>query len=683
MLFKDSDVVGSFKGFTEKGLEFAAEIVAPYDSSMVDKPQLGQFLLIELSSEDEAALGRITRFVPSGLLATPEGEDYVNTMQQREQQIPEDLKKQRLKYRVQVKLLGAVRVIEDRIVYVPSQRRLPHLGAKVSVPSAAVLEQICALNGGATELGDYVLGEFVYCGSSKKLKEPELRPVDPKLSVKFDITNLKEKRTVVFARAGYGKSNLIKYLLSELYRTPPTTDDGRKIGTLIFDPQGEYFWPDITNRPGLCDVPHLKDQLVVFTNRKPRSEYYGSWKVGEVKLDVRSLRPRDVVDIVVPPEKQLNQNVLKLKGMSQERWSALVDLIDKEGLQVDIADVAELLGYRRQDAEAKVAEIGAAISNVSNIVHSLHDKDSQVLKGTIEALLKGRIVVMDISMVSNAVGTMLMSLMLRRIFSFNQENFTSPDKAYVSAIAVIEEAQSVLGRNLDDTSPPVEWVKEGRKYQLGAVLVTQEPGSLATEIVSQADNWFSFHLLSEADAQTLGRHNAHFSDDVLSHIIAEPIPGNCYMWSAPRQPFVLPVRVRNFSELYGKNVQKEGNVAHVRAAGAAEITADMAKAMEGITLRLQNSLKGKNVRLVSIPIEGKPGQELVGVYSGQLYHLIKDAKTPTDLQSEAELKRPLMSSILGESQLQIVIHNQKEYYAAPIEAWTTALGKRPNPVSAD
>src|SRR6266568_1421748 len=131
MLFADSQTVGTFKGFNEKGLEFAAEIIAPYDGNMLDRPQLGQFLLVELGSVEEAALGRITRFVPTGLLSGPEGEDYVNTMQRRQHAVPEDLKRQRLKYRVQVKLLGAVRADHGIIRYVPSQRRLPHLGARV------------------------------------------------------------------------------------------------------------------------------------------------------------------------------------------------------------------------------------------------------------------------------------------------------------------------------------------------------------------------------------------------------------------------------------------------------------------------------------------------------------------------------------------------------------------------
>ncbi len=208
MLFADSEVFGTFKGFTEKGLEFAAEIVAPYTASMLEKPQLGQFLLIELGSIEEAALGRITRFVPTGLLAGPEGEDYVNTMQRRQQAVPEDLKQQRLKYRVQIKLLGAVRVVNDEILYIPSQRRLPHLGARVALPSSDVLASLCKLSGGGTTLGFYVLGEYVYSGAGTLDDNGVFKSINPRLPITFDINNLVSRRSVVFARAGYGKSNL-------------------------------------------------------------------------------------------------------------------------------------------------------------------------------------------------------------------------------------------------------------------------------------------------------------------------------------------------------------------------------------------------------------------------------------------------------------------------------------------
>src|SRR2546429_5702534 len=149
MLFANSQTMGTFKGFNEKGLEFAAEIVAPYDAGMLERPQLGQFLLIELGSVEEASVGRITKFVPTGLLAGPEGEDYVNTMQRRNQAVPEDLKQQRLKYRVQVKLLGAVKIENDEIVYVPSQRRVAPPGEPGSLARAAFVLDVVERSRGA------------------------------------------------------------------------------------------------------------------------------------------------------------------------------------------------------------------------------------------------------------------------------------------------------------------------------------------------------------------------------------------------------------------------------------------------------------------------------------------------------------------------------------------------------
>ncbi|TMQ68694.1 MAG: DUF87 domain-containing protein [Candidatus Eisenbacteria bacterium] len=677
MLFADSEVFGTFKGFNERGLEFAAEIVSPYDASMLDRPQLGQFLLIELGSQEEAALGRITRFVPAGLLAGPEGEDYVNTMQRRQSPVPEDLKRQRLKYRVQVKLLGAVRVDSGRIVYVPSQRRLPHLGARVALPSGAVLQELCRLSRGTTDLGDYVLGEFVYGGGGLVLEDPTFRPLDPKLVVTFDVRRLVSRRSVVFARAGYGKSNLMKYLLSELYREAPKTDSGIDVGTLIFDADGEYFWPDrVKGRPGLCDVAHLRERIVVFTNRQPPSSYYESWKVGGVKLDVRDLRPRDVIGIAVAPERQEQQNVLKLKSLTDANWRMLVDLMETKGLQATDTEIGQCLGYQGTQIQNAAAEIGAARSNMFGVVKLLHDPDSPLLGGAIQALRAGLIVVVDISLLSSAAGRMISGLMLRRIFSHNQENFTG-GQSVIPVITVLEEAQSVLGRQLEESSPFVEWVKEGRKYDLGAILITQQPGSIAPEILSQADNWFCFHLLSEGDAGTLGKYNSHFSDDVLAHLIAEPIPGNCFMWSAPHQPFVLPVRVRNFEALYKKAVKDDPHEGRLNGLRAQRLGQDLAGALDRLAQRLLAALKDPKIKYVRVPAAMPGGKDGVGIYSGQLYHLIKGIKTEADTQPEDRLKKQLLGRILGEVAVQETRHDGKDYFCAAHEDWTRALGFAP------
>ena len=673
-LFSKSKLMGTFKGFSEKGFEFAAEIVAPYNSDMQDRPQLGQFLLIQLSTPEEASLGRITKFVPSGLLASTEGEDYVNTMQEREQDVPEDLKKSKLKYRVQIKLLGAVKNIKEngkeKIVFVPSQRRLPHLGAKVALPSDSVLTELCQLSEGETDLGDYVLGEFVY---SARTTEPEsvMRHITPKLKVTFNINNLVSKRTVVFARAGYGKSNLIKYLIGELYKQGcPKTERGQNVGTLVFDADGEYFWPDFKNRPGLCDVSQLKDHVVVFTNRTNPNKYYESWKAGSVKLDIRDLPAKDVIGIAISSERQDNQNVIKLKSVSHTNWRALVDLIHSQGLQASDTDVGTLLGYAQNQIATSGAEIGGARSNMYNVVNHLHDPNSQLISGTLTALREGHCVIIDISMLSSTAGFNIAGLLMRKIFNYNQENFTG-GLSPIPVISIIEEAQSVLGKSLEESSPFVEWVKEGRKYDLGAMLITQQPGSMAPELLSQADNWFSFHLLSEGDAGTLGKYNSHFSHDILAHLIGEPIIGNCYMWSAPRQPFVLPVRIRSFEELYSKSVVKDGDMEEYSNSPAIAIKKKSQEQDLALANALSEKLQATTVKLKDFP------NDVLGIYEGQLYMILRGIKQTSEFQNEFRAENELKSIILG-LLLETDITIQKadfpgkgpvNYYCAPRENW--------------
>ncbi|MFN8657699.1 MAG: DUF87 domain-containing protein [Candidatus Obscuribacterales bacterium] len=667
MLFADSELVGTFKGFNDRGLEFSAEIVAPYNANMLDRPQLGQFILVELASPDDAALGRITRFVPSGLLASAEGEDYVNTMQRRHQSVPEDLKEQRLKYRVQVKLLGAVRMVDGKVIYVPSQRRLPHLGARVAFPSAKVLQELCKLSQGKTHLGEFALGEFVFSGAGIDHGSPGLRAVEPRLDVTFDINNLVSRRSVIFARAGYGKSNLMKFLVSELYRESPKTRNGRDVGTLIFDPNGEYFWPDaVAGRPGLCDVPRVRDKVIVFTSKQPPSPYYGSWKVGDVKVDIRDLRAGDVISIAISPDRQQQQNVLKLKAVTQSNWQGLVDLIHSQGLQASDEDVGRLMGYPKNQLGTAAVEIAAARSNMCAVVRSLHDPHSKLLSGTIQALGKGCIVIIDLSLLSSAAGEVLAGLLLRRIFSHNQENFTGGQQI-LPVISIIEEAQSVLGRTLDDTSPFVEWVKEGRKYDLGAILITQQPGSMAPEILSQSDNWFCFHLLSEGDASTLGRYNSHFSNDVLAHIIAEPIPGNCFMWSAPHQPFVLPVRIRSFEDAYKGEVKSSATESRIDGLLAQDVQQEVGQALDDLKQRVLEAFKQPHVKYVEV--SDGAGSKKIGVKSGQFYYLIKEQKRDADVQSEEQLKPAVMNSIFGAGTWSIVNCNTVEYYCTTEEEW--------------
>ena len=269
-----------------------------------------------------------------------------------------------------------------------------------------------------------------------------------------------------------------------------------------------------------------------------------------MKLDIRQLSAQRVLGIALPAERQDQQNVTKLKSLGTERWTRLVDLISVHRYDVDPAEVRRICGIRPVTEEQQT---NAIIGNMVRVVDALHDPSSQMLRALKTALSDGKLCVMDISQLRGQRGLHLASIILAEVFAHNQREFTKASPHAIPCIAVVEEAQTVLSAGpAAEDSPFVSWVKEGRKYGLGAVLVTQQPGSIPSELLSQGDNFFVFHLLSAGDLAALKRANAHFSDDLLATLLNEPLVGHGVFWSSASgtdrhaRPYPLPVRVLSF-----------------------------------------------------------------------------------------------------------------------------------------
>jgi len=292
---------------------------------------------VQLESPDEAVLGRITSLSSEGKLTSPSGEDFNIRAVSEHRQVPDDLREQYLRYRVNIRVLGVLRNTGSGLTFIASHRRLPHVGSPVAFPSPAVLQEITGHNRpDGAPIGHFALGEYIYARDTDVITRLDwMQFKEPSVVVRFPIDSLVARRSFVFARAGFGKSNLTKLLFSRLYATTPTVTKrgGREVpvGTVIFDPDGEYFWPDDKGRPGLADVPELQDKLVVFTSRRAPSAYYQSFVAGGIRLDIRRFRPGDVVAIALGPERQDQQNVRKLAGLPRPKWEELVNLIYQHG----------------------------------------------------------------------------------------------------------------------------------------------------------------------------------------------------------------------------------------------------------------------------------------------------------------------------------------------------------------
>jgi hypothetical protein len=234
--------------------------------------------------------------------------------------------------------------------------------------------------------------------------------------------------------------------------------------------------------------------------------------------------------------------------------AATVDEVYANGNAADGNLIKQLL----QLEASQEAEMVAARANMTNIVRQMHDPNSQMIDMLFSSLKRGKICVIDISQLRGTPGLILAGLILQRIFEHNQEEFTKAKPETIPVIAVIEEAQTIFGGvGSSGEGPFISWVKEGRKYDLGSIMITQQPGSIPNEILSQGDNWFIFHLLSSGDLQSVKKANAHFSDDLLSTLLNEPILGHCIYWSSSGgKSYPVPIRVLSFENLYSARDQQ-------------------------------------------------------------------------------------------------------------------------------
>ncbi len=535
----EETIVGIFVGLESSSNEYIAHLIAPYKP---DFPiEIGDLLLVK--STNNQIVARVMDYVPRGEFMTSMGERWLNeiTSQGAIDAVGQDIKRSKISYRVRIKVLGSM--LDGK--FSPGLRKIPQITSKVRLPDKGEFKNIItgAVEGRESDvhIGNHALNDDV--------------------QIHFDQSELNSKRTFIFARAGYGKSNLMKIICKEW-----KSDNG---GLLVFDPEGEYAVTDKKGRPGIMDAR----AALLLTNQKVDDDLCNVHH--DIKLDLRRIPHKMAIPILVTPGKHENVFFNKVMGMEREGWSQLVDLLHENGWNTTQDAVNQIL--RRRNSQANGGDFGgeesrsvvtqAIIHNLVPAVLRLHHPGSNTIGIIKKALRRGEVIVFDISRIDSQTARDVSSIIIKSVFEENKSNFiTHGGNSLIRATFVLEEAHTVLSESYKGApSAFVELSKEGRKYSLGGIFITQQPGAIPPEIVSQGDNFFVFHLLSKVDLRSLSNANAHYSEDIITQILNEPIRGKSYMWTS-HQPFVIPIAVRNFEnpELVKPNksidVQKEKKI---------------------------------------------------------------------------------------------------------------------------
>jgi hypothetical protein len=417
-----------------------------------------------------------------------------------------------------------------------------------------VLQKAQSGRGAAQSLGSPPIGKLAF-------GEDVINEVD----IPFEKGRFEDKRTAVFARTGYGKSNLSKIVIALASLTGDT-------GLLVLDIDGEYTFraekPDGSTTYGLADIDLLKPRLVVYTTREDIPEDYHAVDIRRM-VNLKKLSPQAIANLMTEQDLKVVQEFRNLKYLDQETteqdeqpaverekgaevpkrekkdqsryqlWVELVDTIaDEKVFPRKLAQFIQKWDKSQQNALRR---------EIIRLCH-LHDSRAGDLVEDIRAEIRNRkLVVLDFSLLEMDQAIRIASSVLERIFSYNLWGVTL-NKA-IPVVAVFEEAQNVLNKKAVEEGKTVfvRWAKEGRKFHLGLIYVTQQPGAIAEEIVSQTDNFFVMHLLNRNDIDALVRANRHYDGVIAQFLGDETVVGNAYIYSAPRQPYVFPARLAEFT----------------------------------------------------------------------------------------------------------------------------------------
>jgi uncharacterized protein len=370
-------------------------------------------------------------------------------------------------------------------------RRSPQPGAKVFLADDAMLQRI--INRRAPEtIGSAHVGSLL-------LRDPGA------VRVILDVKELVSTHMAILAGTGSGKSYTAGVLIEELLRPY------NRAAVLIFDPHGEYS--TLEELRGHADFRE--------GDYAPRVQILTP---DQIRIRLSSLDYYDLVTLL-PALSDRQQAILskafgslrKHKGGSH-RWDVR-DLI----AAVHQADTAT----DDEGNETKGSSAGAIEWKLEQLDRSPYFDPQQHLTPP-QLIAPGQVTVLQMNEISQPEQQVICAALLRQIYNArlatHKEAIGPDDENYLPypAFILLEEAHRYAPAHEPARCKQIlrTILGEGRKFGLGIGLITQRPGKIDSDVLSQCMSQFLMRIVNPVDQESL-RHGVEAAGrDLLSELPA-------------------------------------------------------------------------------------------------------------------------------------------------------------------
>jgi hypothetical protein len=315
-----------------------------------------------------------------------------------------------------------------------------------------------------------------------------------------DLNELLGKHTAVLGSTGTGKSGTVAAILHAI------VDHGRDLDyakwnprIVVLDPHNEYHagFPNsqrLSTDEGTLRLPYwllnLAETLAIVVGK---TEFVATSQANIVKKALLEARKIGATKLKLDPNR-INVDSPVPYCLDEFTTQVKADMPSQQSKQESHASILNKLEVLRNDARMAflMAKWDGSTDPFGDVVAQLMgDQD--------------RIKIVDLSGVPNEVAGVASSVIARTLFSYKIWQ-TPAERERCPLVLVCEEAHRyVPNRGEAQYEAAQEAVrriaKEGRKYGLGLVLVSQRPSEVEATVLSQCNSWLILRLTNETDRE--------------------------------------------------------------------------------------------------------------------------------------------------------------------------------------
>ncbi|MHA1912137.1 MAG: helicase HerA domain-containing protein [Candidatus Kariarchaeaceae archaeon] len=357
------------------------------------------------------------------------------------------------------------------------------------------------------------------------------------VDVNLSIDQLVSRHFAILAITGAGKSYTTAVILSEI------TEKLKGAALVVIDPHGDYA--------PLADHPTIGPHIKVFSAE-------GRNGTIQLRFKTSNFTANELINMI-----GLSSQASRQQGLVREA----VEILDERGSDWDLEDLLNAIqSYIDTKPDKEQTQYNTSFLGIKDRIKTLPEK--AILSKSSEIPLHtdhgdclvapGQISVITMGLLEDRVRQVLVSRIASRIFKggVSWRRDENSEKIPCPVLIIVEEAHNFMPQKQVSSSKPLNQIAaEGRKFGVGLGMISQRPGKLDSNILSQANTQIIMKVVNPNDQNQILQSSESLSADLLQNLPGLNVGEAIITGSSISLPALVSISEFKGCELGGQDIK--------------------------------------------------------------------------------------------------------------------------------